>query len=50
MATPHNAANMGDIAETILLPGDTPEHIKERKYLSWELEWVCRLLAFTAMN
>ena len=22
MATPHNAANMGDIAETILLPGD----------------------------
>ena len=22
MATPHNAANIGDIAETILLPGD----------------------------
>ena len=64
MATPHNTANPGDIAETILLPGDPlrakfiqsgicldiPEHIKESVFLLWGRAWECLQWEYTVMS
>ena len=60
--TPHISAKVGDIAETILLPGDPlrakfiAEHyleaiqvrIRENVYRLWEPAWAARRWAFTA--
>ena len=46
MATPHNEAKKGDIAKTVLMPGDP----LRAKFLLWVQEWVCLLLVSILMN
>ena len=43
MSTPHNQANKGDIAKTVLMPGDP----LRAKYLA---ETECLVLGFIVMN
>lgn len=39
MATPHNNARMGDIAKTVLMPGD-PLRVEYIAKIIWKMQYV----------
>ena len=58
MPTPHNNAQKGQIAKTVLMPGDPlrakfiadtflPELIMENQLPLWAAEWVCQVSVST---
>ena len=59
MSTPHNEANLGDIAKTVIMPGDPlrAKYIAENfldnyklvNYV-WLLEWGCQVWEYIHMN
>ena len=66
MGTPHNEAQTGDIAKTVLMPGDplrakyiairsaicqdSQEFITDAGYLLWEVVWECLQWEYIHMN
>ena len=46
MGTPHNEAQAGDIAKTVLMP----EFITDAGYLLWEVAWECLQWEYIHMN
>ena len=58
MSTPHNRAEVGSIAKTVLMPGDPlrAKYIAETfledavQFPLWAAVWVCLQSVFTAMS